>query len=134
MSPFKSKCWYSNNCLHFLKCTVLLVKNTANGTAHLYVMQSKAQRGQHWKGKQYKCLETLNMQFLKYIYCFNLSAIFKVSFLFIKAHIFILCVFIHILNHDTFSVAPSLINDNGYYNISHWDQSTASFCHQGPML
>jgi hypothetical protein len=23
MSPCKSKCWYSNNCLHFLKCDVL---------------------------------------------------------------------------------------------------------------
>ncbi len=24
MSQSKSKCWYSNNCLHFLKCTVPL--------------------------------------------------------------------------------------------------------------
>jgi hypothetical protein len=22
MPVFKSKCWYSNNCLHFLKCAV----------------------------------------------------------------------------------------------------------------
>jgi hypothetical protein len=27
MSLTKSKCWYSNNCLHFLKCAVPLQKN-----------------------------------------------------------------------------------------------------------
>ncbi len=31
MSLSKSKCWYSNSCLHFLKCPVTLVLMGFNG-------------------------------------------------------------------------------------------------------
>ena len=32
MSPSKSKCWYSNHCLHFSNCAVPLEKEAQNKT------------------------------------------------------------------------------------------------------
>ncbi len=52
-------------------------KLQSNGTVHLHVMETWAQRGQHWKGKQNIFLKTLEMRWWRYFYCFNLSTMFK---------------------------------------------------------
>jgi hypothetical protein len=50
--------------------------------------------------------------FIKIVHCFYQSAVFKKTFLSIKTHFLIHIHLIVLFNCNTFSVAPSLINDN----------------------
>ena len=47
MSVSKSKCWYSSNCLHFLKCTVPLIQLTKIET-YIQKMIKKIHFDQAW--------------------------------------------------------------------------------------
>ncbi len=84
-----------------------------NGTAHLCVLQSKAQRGQHRKGKQ--------RNVLRHFYCndkhiFFINSTFlqssKIHFCSSKQMFFLKIDSNVIINCDTLSVAPSTINDS----------------------
>jgi hypothetical protein len=58
-----------------------------------------------------------NIVIINIAYCFNLSAVLKIHFFSIKQKILFKIDFSNILNCVTFSVAPSIINDNEKYYV-----------------
>ncbi len=85
-------------------------KCLVNGTAHLYEVQTKSNRGQLLKGKQNECFMTKNNVILKSFSSFNLSAMFKNTFLLTETNFSIVnCLQWH-YKLQTFYVVPSIIN------------------------
>ncbi len=58
MSPSKSKCWYSNNCLHFLKCAVPLKSVLIISEYFMNYDQPKKLKIKNTRAKLFTCIFT----------------------------------------------------------------------------